>query len=117
MEPLRRRAALHCLQGLAGLRPLEPGFKRVEIRPQLGGLEELELIAHTVRGPLHFSVRGPAGARDLNIKLPPDCEGEFILPQQESVSLDRIAGPRPQRSTRATGCRAGTNVHLRLSSI
>jgi len=44
-------------QSLAGIRPLEPGFKRVELRPQLADLEELEFIAHTVRGRCIFAPR------------------------------------------------------------
>ena len=47
--------------GLAGIRPLEPGFRRVEIRPQLADLEELELTAFTVRGPIHFLSKGKRG--------------------------------------------------------
>ena len=102
-------------QGLAGLRPLEPGFKRVEIRPQLGGLEDLELVACTVRGPLHFRVRSTSGARELSIKLPPDCEGELVLSPHESVPLERLPAAAPNGPLR---CRipAGASVTIRLSS-
>jgi hypothetical protein len=79
-------------QGLAGLRPLAPGFKRVELRPQLADLEQLDLIAHTVRGPVQFQAEGKLGARRLTIALPPDCDGEILLPQEEKVALDPISG-------------------------
>ncbi len=82
-------------QGLAGIRPLAPGYQRVEIRPQLADLEQLELTTHTVRGPLHFAARGKPGARELAITLPPDCEGELLLPREEKVTLERVAGSAP----------------------
>ncbi len=104
-------------EGLAGLRPLEPGFKRVEIRPQLGGLTDLELIAHTVRGPIHFHAVGPAGARELNLELPPDCEGEVILPQRGiRVPRARRNGRSPHRP-RALPHTRGHEASIRLSSL
>ncbi len=50
---------------LAGIRPLAPGFKRVEIRPQLADLADLELTAHTVVGPIVFKATGTPGDRNL----------------------------------------------------
>jgi len=77
-------------QGLAGIRPLVPGFKRVEIRPQLADLEHLELVTHTVQGPLHFTAHGKLGARELTVQLPENCEGELVLPSEEKIALPRI---------------------------
>jgi len=85
--------------GLAGIRPLEPGFGRVEIRPQPADLSQLELIARTVRGPLLFRSLGNRGNRELTLEMPEGCEGEIILPEQERVDLMPTAvkgasGPR-----------------------
>jgi alpha-L-rhamnosidase len=80
---------------LAGIRPLTPGFKRVEIRPQLADLEQLELTAHTVQGPLRFAARGKAGERELVLELPAGCTGELILRRDESVNLERATGATP----------------------
>jgi hypothetical protein len=76
---------------VAGLAPLAPGFKRVEIRPQLGDLESLALTAHTIRGPIRFESQGRLGSRSLSLELPPDCEGELLLAAEENVSLPRLA--------------------------
>jgi len=73
--------------GLAGIRPLEPGFRRVEIRPQPAGLDRLELTAQTVRGPIRFKSQGFPGSRELTLELPPGCEGELVLPENEAVNL------------------------------
>ena len=81
--------------GLAGLRPLVPGFKRVELRPQLADLSDLDLTAHTVQGPIEFTARGPAGRRELTISLPPGCEGEILLPAKARPGLPPAATPAP----------------------
>jgi hypothetical protein len=102
--------------GLAGIRPLEPGFRRVEIQPQPADLSQLELVARTVRGPLVFSSLGNRGNRELNLELPKGCEGEIVLPDQESVNLTPI--PR----TDAYGLRryilpAGRKTALKLKQL
>jgi hypothetical protein len=81
--------------GLAGIRPLAPGFRRVEIRPQPADLEQLELTAHTVRGPLRFGMQGKRGKRELTLELPAECQGELIIRQQESVDLVQLPDPAP----------------------
>jgi hypothetical protein len=81
--------------GLAGIRPLAPGFKRVEIRPQVADLELLELTVHTVRGPLRFKAQGRFGNRELALDLPPNCEGEVVLRREEKVALARATGLAP----------------------
>jgi hypothetical protein len=81
--------------GLVGLRPLVPGFKRVELRPQLADLADLEFTAHTVQGPIQFSARGTVGQRELTLSLPPGCEGEIVLRREDRVTLDRATDPAP----------------------
>jgi hypothetical protein len=80
---------------MAGLTPLAAGFRRVEVRPQPGDLEELELTAHTVRGPIRFRSQGPFGARQVTLTLPQDCTGELVVPEAERVTLDRLTEATP----------------------
>jgi hypothetical protein len=99
--------------GLMGLRPLEPGFRRYELRPQVGDLEELELAAHTVRGPVGLRVRGTRGDREVDLELPEGGGGELVLPAGESVPLSEASAPAP------SGCRRfvlpqGGKLTLRL---
>jgi hypothetical protein len=101
-------------QGLAGIRPLEPGFARVELRPQLADLEDLELITHTVRGPLYFHARGKPGDRELTVELPAKCEGELVLRREEKVVLRQISGRVPSGHVRYR-LPAGTTTALRLA--
>jgi len=73
---------------LAGIRPLQPGFKRCEIRPQPADLELLELTVHTTRGPIGFSSRGKLGQRELRLALPLECEGELVVDRREILALE-----------------------------
>ena len=87
-------------QGLAGIQPLSPGFKRVEIRPQLADIESLELVEYTAQGPLRFKANGRLGARELTLELPLQCQGELILPRAEKVTLERAPGVAPEGNAR-----------------
>ncbi len=103
-------------QGLAGIRPLEPGFKRVEVRPQPADLSQLELVARTVRGPLVFRSLGNRGNRELTLELPQGCEGEVILPEREVVDLKPLKEKTPL-GTKRYAIPAGTAVTLKLKQI
>ena len=76
---------------LAGIRPLEPGFARCEIRPQLADLDLLELTAFTVKGPLTFQCRGKLGGRELSLALPEHCAGELLVHREEKLDLEPLA--------------------------
>ncbi len=72
---------LYCAyMDLAGIRPLEPGFRRVAIRPQLGDLNDLALTAHTPRGAIEFQAERRGRALRVRINLPNGCAGEFVAP-------------------------------------
>jgi hypothetical protein len=100
--------------GLAGIRPLEPGFRRVEVRPQVADLEELELTAFTVRGPVYFLSKGKEGDRELTVELPEDCEGELVLSEKEMVGLTPVPRQAPTGPRRYI-LAPGEEVTLKLS--
>jgi alpha-L-rhamnosidase len=83
------------MQGLAGIRPLAPGFVRAELRPQLADIATLELTAQTVRGPLRFVARGEVGNRELTLEPPPGCQAELVLRREEVMDLPRAEGEAP----------------------
>ena len=102
--------------GLLGLKPLEPGFKRFELRPQFGDLADLDLTAFTVLGPVSVRSRGKPGERELVLQLPPAGEGELVLPQTETVTLPPVSGPTPAGHRRFKLPVGGT-VSLHLASV
>jgi hypothetical protein len=81
--------------GLLGLKPLEPGFKRFELRPQLADLPDLDVTAFTAIGPVSLRARGKQGQREVVLQLPPAGRGELVLPEAEAANLPPASGPAP----------------------
>ena len=82
------------VMSLAGIRLLEPAFKRYEIRPQLADLPDLALTVYTPHGPIGFSGKGPLGHRTLTLNLPPNAAGELVVHRDEKLALKLIAPGR-----------------------
>jgi hypothetical protein len=75
---------------IAGLRPGEPGFRKVNVRPQLADLPALELTLHTGLGPIAFQSQPEGGGHKVWLTLPADCEGELRLPSDTPTELRRL---------------------------
>lgn len=82
-------------QGLMGLKPLEPGFHRYEIQPQLGDLDDIELTAFTIQGEIAMKSQKSRNGREITLKLPSGCQGELVLQDSESVELPESPFPAP----------------------
>ena len=80
---------------IAGIKALEPGFKRYEIVPQFADIEALSLTANTVQGPIRVETKGPLGNRVITVETPAHGEGEIALDPRESVPLRRLKGKGP----------------------
>jgi alpha-L-rhamnosidase len=89
---------------IAGIRPAEPGFAKVAVRPQLGDLPGIEATVHTPRGPVALRAEPQEEGHHAWVTLPPDCPGELILPAvsgrgvavtplDHAVGLERYALP------------------------
>jgi hypothetical protein len=81
--------------GIMGLRATSPGFATCVIAPQPGDLKQIAFQAHTVRGPISFSLK-PAGAgHELRLQVPAAIEAELILDERENVLLPPGREPAP----------------------
>jgi hypothetical protein len=69
---------------LIGLRPLEPGFSRYELRPQLADLGPLQVTAQTPIGPFEISVEPVEGGHRLEVTVPAAGSGRIVLPSGET---------------------------------
>jgi hypothetical protein len=74
---------------LMGIEPVEPGFARVQIKPQVGHLERGTIDLPTVRGTIHADF---VSAKDrsfvLNLRLPANIKAVVFLPRLENSSPD-----------------------------
>ncbi len=98
---------------LAGIRPLDPGFSRCEIRPQLADLPDLDLMAHTVKGPIEFHAKKDGRQHQLSISLPTGCAAELVVPQSSNIALPALQTAAPF-SCRRYRMAAGSHVEFLL---
>jgi alpha-L-rhamnosidase len=78
---------------LMGIEPLEPGFRRVRIKPQPGSLTRAQIKQPTVRGPITASFEASPSRFRLTVQLPANTVGEVHLPRlgRDDASL-RVDG-------------------------
>jgi hypothetical protein len=79
---------------LMGVQPVEPGFAKVQIKPQTGHLTAGSLDLPTIRGTIHVDFTSePGRAFVLNATLPANIEAVVYLPRLGSDGLDvRVDG-------------------------
>ena len=71
-----------------GVRPLEPGFGRILIRPQVGTLEAVEGYVPTVRGTVSVGVRQrPGRSFVLTVEIPVNTTARVELPWVEGAAV------------------------------
>ena len=96
IRPDTRGQWSHCAAGplvavynyIAGITPLEPGSKKVRIKPNPGKLENLSLSYHIPGEKINFSASGSKGNRLLEIEMPGSCEAVLLLDSREKVAID-----------------------------
>ena len=75
-----------------GVEPLEPGWDRIRIRPQVAGTALAEGIVPTVKGPVNVSVRQDEKRYLLHLELPSNTRSSIQIPcpkgKKWSVTLD-----------------------------
>jgi len=76
---------------LMGIRPIEPGFSRVEIRPQVASLSQASIKSPTPRGPILVDIREVGkGARELSVTIPPNMTAEIYVPGRDDDSPETV---------------------------
>ena len=66
---------------LMGIEPLEPGFKKIQIKPQPGVLKSADIKCPTIMGDIHVSfLNEPQKSFVLNISIPANTTADVYLP-------------------------------------
>ena len=77
---------------LMGIEPLEPGFRKIRIKPQPSTLAHAEIKHPTIRGDVLVSFQNnPGNAYKLNITIPANTTADVYLPfwsKSQKVTMD-----------------------------
>ena len=83
-----------------GVRPLSPGFKKILIRPQVGGLREASGVVPTVRGAVSVDVtQRPGESYALSFEIPVNATARVELPPPPPGASLRFDGKRISAAT------------------
>ena len=72
---------------LVGVRPLEPGFRRILVEPRPGSLERFSARVPTIRGPVEVDYRCAQEGRTFRILVPANAEALLRLPGRDDATL------------------------------
>lgn len=83
-------------EDLAGIRPLEPGFRVIEFRPQIPptGLDTVSASYESVRGRVAARWRRTADGLELDVTVPPNATGRVHVPAPDPRAVTEINGGR-----------------------
>ncbi|MCQ2252153.1 MAG: alpha-L-rhamnosidase [Bacteroidales bacterium] len=74
---------------IMGIEPLEPGFRKIRIKPMAAGLEHASITSPTPRGPVRVSIRNSKQKNKSTLKaeIPANMAAEIILPNGKSATV------------------------------
>ncbi|SDT43970.1 family 78 glycoside hydrolase catalytic domain [Microlunatus soli] len=85
-------------QGILGVRPIEPGFRRFLVRPQLGALTQAAARIPVPTGSIEVDGRRTADGADYVITVPAGTRARFGLPAAEATDQTIDLDGRPVRT-------------------
>jgi len=76
-------------EDLAGIRPLEPGFRKIEFKPEIPatGLDSVSASYDSVRGRIATSWQRTASGLDLEVIVPPNATGRVYVPASNAKAV------------------------------
>ena len=78
---------------LMGIEPIEPGFRKISIKPQPGSLRSAEIIHPTIRGDLSVSFTNePGQSFQLEVEIPANTTADISLPFYSKSQTIQING-------------------------
>lgn len=77
-------------QYLAGVAPLEPGYEKFAIRPQMGSLKKIDTVVPTVKGNIKLALRNEAARMQIEVQSPAGTKPELCIPKRDGKRLDHL---------------------------
>jgi len=76
-------------EDLAGIRPLEPGFRKIEFKPEIptAGLDSVSASYQSVRGLVAIRWRRAATGMELDVAVPPNATGRVYVPASNPLTV------------------------------
>jgi hypothetical protein len=71
-----------------GIAPVEPGFSRAVIRPQLGSLTHSKMTIPTIRGTISAEFNNKGSSEEYVISIPANMECDLVLPGRNPMKLN-----------------------------
>ena len=90
-------------EDLAGMRPLEPGYRTIEFRPQIPttGLEAVSASYESVRGRIATRWSRTAAGLELDVTVPPNATARVAVPATSAKDVTEIGSGRAVIAERA----------------
>ena len=66
---------------MLGIRPLNPGFNQFEIKPQLNGLQDVEIKVPTIKGTILCKINNDQEEWRMQVSIPGNTEASIFLPE------------------------------------
>jgi alpha-L-rhamnosidase len=81
-------------EDLAGMRPLDPGYARIEFRPEVPstGVDSVSASHESVRGTVAIAWRRTPSAIDIDVTVPANATGIVYVPARSSGSVTEVSG-------------------------
>lgn len=65
---------------ICGIEPLEPSFRKIEIKPHPGNLKWAKIKHPTIRGSVEVGFENNNNAFLMNVTIPPNCQSDICIP-------------------------------------
>ena len=75
-------------QKVAGIAPLEPGYRRFSVQPQLGGLTSAAATVDSVAGEIKVEIQITEDAVEFALAVPPGTHAELSIPAKYAVQVE-----------------------------
>jgi hypothetical protein len=77
---------------VAGVQPLTPGYREIQIKPQPGSVEQIDLKLRTIRGDIEVSFENKKDRFNLQVSLPGNTTGRVYLPFANNKAIVKMNG-------------------------